>query len=299
MAMDATTDPALTALERMIDRLHARGRLRVWSLVVTVFGDAVAPRGGQAPLSLLQDLMMRLRVEPGAVRTAMSRLAADHWVSREREGRNSFYRLADEGRHAFDLATRRIYASGPPAWDGRWIVAVAPSPGEVARRSDRDRDMREIGFVPTGPGSWIKPHTEGGDPAEGLPSGLLVIAGAALRIPEGVTRLWSLDGSAAGYRTLCADLSPLARALAGGAVLAPLDAMAARILVNHGWRRLVLRDPGLPAALLPQDWPGEEARALVRDLYARLAAPSETWLDTAGLPAQARPERFRGRFGGI
>ena len=297
--MDATTDPALTALERMIDRLHARGRLRVWSLVVTVFGDAVAPRGGQAPLTLLQDLMARLRVEPGAVRTAMSRLAADRWVLREREGRNSFYRLADEGRHAFDLATRRIYAAGPPAWDGRWIVAVAPPAGEAARRNDRDREMRGLGFVPTGPESWIKPHTAAGDPAEGLPSGLLVIAGAALRIPEGVTRLWTLDAAAAGYRTLCAELAPLARALAGGAALAPLDAMAARILVNHGWRRLVLRDPGLPAALLPQDWPGEEARALVRDLYARLAAPSEAWLDAAGLPAQARLDRFRARFGGI
>jgi phenylacetic acid degradation operon negative regulatory protein len=297
--MDATTDPALTALERMIDRLHARGRLRVWSLVVTVFGDAVAPRGGQAPLTLLQDLMARLRIEPGAVRTAMSRLAADHWVLREREGRNSFYRLAEEGRHAFDLATRRIYAAGPPAWDGRWIVAVSPSAGEGARRSDRDRTMRDLGFVPTGTDSWIKPHTEAGDPAAGLPSGLLVIAGEAQRIPEGVTRLWSLDGSAAGYRTLSADLSPLARALAGGGTLAPLDATAARILVNHGWRRLVLRDPGLPAALLPQDWPGEEARALVRGLYARLAKPSEAWLDAAGLPAQARPERFKGRFGGI
>lgn len=297
--MDATTDPALTALERMIDRLHARGRLRVWSLVVTVFGDAVAPRGGQAPLTLLQDLMARLRIEPGAVRTAMSRLAADHWVLREREGRNSFYRLADEGRHAFDLATRRIYAAGPPAWDGRWIVAVSPSAGESARRSDRDRTMRDLGFVPTGTDSWIKPHTEAGDPATGLPPGLLVIAGEAQRIPEGVTRLWSLDGSAAGYRTLSTDLSPLARALAGGGALAPLDATAARILVNHGWRRLVLRDPGLPAALLPQDWPGEEARALVRGLYARLAKPSEAWLDAAGLPAQARPERFKGRFGGI
>lgn len=297
--MDATTDPALTALERMIDRLHARGRLRVWSLVVTVFGDAVAPRGGQAPLTLLQDLMARLRIEPGAVRTAMSRLAADHWVSREREGRNSFYRLAEEGRHAFDLATRRIYAAGPPAWDGRWIVAVAPSPSDGARRNDRDRAMREIGFVPTGPGSWIRPHTDGADPADGLPAGLLVIAGEALRIPEGVTRLWALDGAAAGYRTLCAELAPLARALEGGGALSPLDATAARILVNHGWRRLVLRDPGLPAALLPQDWPGEEARALVRGLYARLARPSEAWLDAAGLPAQARPERFRGRFGGI
>lgn len=299
MAMDATTNPARTALERMIDRLHARGRLRVWSLVITVFGDAVVPRGGQAPLTLLQDLMARLRIEPGAVRTAMSRLAADHWVLREREGRNSFYRLADEGRHAFDLATRRIYAAGPPAWDGRWIVAVAPTAGDAGARVVRDEEMRARGFVPTGPASWIRPHTDTGDPGAGLPSGLLVVAGPALRIPEGVTRLWSLDAVAAGYRALCSELSPLARALDGGADLAPLDAMAARTLVNHGWRRLVLRDPGLPSVLLPQDWPGEEARALVRHLYARLAAPSESWLDSAGLPPQDRPDRFKARFGGI
>lgn len=297
--MDAIANPALTALERMIDRLHGRGRLRVWSLIITVLGDAVAPRGGQAPLTLLQDLMARLRIEPGAVRTAMSRLAADHWVLREREGRNSFYRLADEGRHAFDLATRRIYAPGPPPWDGRWIVAVAPTAGDAAARAMRDEEMRALGFVPTGPASWIRPHSETGDPAAGLPSGLLVIAGAASRIPEGVMRLWSLDGVASGYRALCADLSPLARALDGGADLAPLDAMAARTLVNHGWRRLVLRDPGLPAVLLPQDWPGEEARALVRHLYARLSAHSEAWLDAAGLPAQDRPDRFKTRFGGI
>ena len=59
--MDVPANPAETALERLIDSLHARGRLRVWSLVITVFGDAVAPRGGRVALSVLQDLMARLR----------------------------------------------------------------------------------------------------------------------------------------------------------------------------------------------------------------------------------------------
>ncbi|MET0169130.1 MAG: phenylacetic acid degradation protein, partial [Aliihoeflea sp.] len=75
-------NPAQRALESMIDRLHQRGRLRVGSLVVTMFGDAIAPRGGRVALGVLQDLMGRLRVEPGALRTAMSRLASDGWVIR-------------------------------------------------------------------------------------------------------------------------------------------------------------------------------------------------------------------------
>ncbi|APH72995.1 phenylacetic acid degradation protein [Aquibium oceanicum] len=296
--MNAEPPSAPMILDRMIDRLHERGRLRVWSLVITVFGDGVVPRGGQVPLSVLQELMARLRVEPGAVRTAMSRLAADHWVTRERGGRNSFYRLAEEGRHAFDLATRRIYAAGPPAWDGRWIVAVSPE-GDGGRRGDRGRSLRALGFVPTGPTAWLKPHTEGADPLEDLPEDMLVIDGAAARIPDGVGRLWQLGSIADAYRDLRDELAPLAAALSRGEALAPLDAMAARVLVNHSWRRIVLRDPGLPEALLPADWPGEEARETVRIVYAALAGPSEAWLDRAGMPGQVKPALFAGRFGGL
>jgi phenylacetic acid degradation operon negative regulatory protein len=77
----------------------------------------------------------------------------------------------------------------------------------------------------------------------------------------------------------------------------PLDAVAARTLLLHDWRRIVLRAPGLPLALLPRDWPGEEARSLTRELYGRLAEPSESWLAEAGLPPLARPDEFAGRFG--
>ncbi|NBR89524.1 MAG: phenylacetic acid degradation protein, partial [Rhodobacteraceae bacterium] len=34
-------------LAPLIDALHAEGRLRVWSLVITVFGDSVQHRGGR------------------------------------------------------------------------------------------------------------------------------------------------------------------------------------------------------------------------------------------------------------
>lgn len=59
--------------------------------------------------------------------------------------------------------------------------------------------------------------------------------------------------------------------------------MAARTLLIHQWRRIALRDPGLPAALLPKDWAGEAARDQVRRIYARLLQDSEGRLDGAGL----------------
>jgi phenylacetic acid degradation operon negative regulatory protein len=53
----------------------------------------------------------------------------------------------------------------------------------------------------------------------------------------------------------------------------------ARILLIHEYRRVILRDPILPAALLPEDWPGQTARRLCAGLYHKLLAASELWLD--------------------
>ena len=111
---------AASEIERHIARLHGNGRLRVWSLIITFFGDAVALRGGRVALSTLRDAMGLLDIEPGAVRTALSRLANEGWVERQREGRLSFYKLTDQGRAAFDEPTRRIYAAAARDWDGEW-----------------------------------------------------------------------------------------------------------------------------------------------------------------------------------
>jgi phenylacetic acid degradation operon negative regulatory protein len=281
------------ALEGLIDRLHQRGRLRVWSLVITIFGDAIVPRGGQVPLSVLQEIMARLRIEPGALRTALSRLAADQWVTREKDGRNSFYALDEHGRHAFDLATRRIYADGPPAWDGTWTVAIAP-PGVNGR--SRASDFHEAGFVEAGSGTWLRPETDRAPEADEAINDMLVFRHAPMRTPKTIDRFWQLDETADAYSAFAKAMTPLSSALENAALL-PLESIAARTLLVHDWRRIVLHDPGLPEALLPKDWPGEPARAVARKIYAKLAAPSEHWLDQAGLPPLTDPATFAGRFG--
>lgn len=278
--MAAVKDPAHPALETLIDRLHARGRLRVWSLVITIFGDAIVPRGGRVALSTLQDIMARLRVEPGALRTAMSRLAGDHWVTRERQGRNSFFSLDENGRHAFDLATRRIYASRPPEWAGRWTVALAPPGVDEGPASE----LAALGFLRIGGGAYLRPETADAADAGDALSGMLVVHGESADHPEAFRALWPSEQIAGAYHAFVAAYRPLAHALENGKRLSPLEAMTARTLLIHDWRRIVLRDPGLPPALLPEAWPGEAARAIARDIYRLLHEQSENWLDSAGLP---------------
>jgi phenylacetic acid degradation operon negative regulatory protein len=42
------------------------------------------------------------------------------------------------------------------------------------------------------------------------------------------------------------------------------------LLVLDSWRHLPYVDPGLPAALLPADWPGVRSAAVFRALHERL-----------------------------
>jgi phenylacetic acid degradation operon negative regulatory protein len=77
-----------------VAHIRERRPLRAWSLIVTIYGDAVVPRGGSLWLGSLLDMMAAFGIGGGVVRTAMSRLAKDGWIERQRIGRQSYYRLS-------------------------------------------------------------------------------------------------------------------------------------------------------------------------------------------------------------
>jgi phenylacetic acid degradation operon negative regulatory protein len=80
--------PQPAALSRIINQLK-REPSRTGSIVITVLGDAIVPCGGSLWLGTLRAFFEALDIDSGAVRTAMSRLAADGWLTREKVGRNS------------------------------------------------------------------------------------------------------------------------------------------------------------------------------------------------------------------
>src|SRR3954465_5681736 len=110
-------------LARIIQQLK-REPSRTGSIVITMFGDAIVPRGGSVWLGTLLKFFEQLDIDASVVRTAMSRLTADGWFERNKVGRNSFYRLMQSGRQTFDIATKHIY--GPPAsdWTGRFELLL-------------------------------------------------------------------------------------------------------------------------------------------------------------------------------
>ncbi|WP_436637503.1 PaaX family transcriptional regulator C-terminal domain-containing protein [Microbaculum sp. FT89] len=293
------SDSATRSLDALIERFHSGERLRVWSFVITVFGDAIVPRGGMVGMAALQELTDRMRIAPGALRAALSRLAKDGWVERHRHGRKSYYRLTPESAATFARAARRIYAAGPPAWNGRWTIAIAPEE-TASERDARTANLTERGFVRLSNGLFIHPRTGTGETTPDDPGDLFVLDADAATVPDWVLSACSDVETDIAYSVLGATIAPLEDTLAEGGTLSPLDAMVARALLIHEWRRVLLRDADLPAALRPADWSGEETRTLVAGLYGRILAPSERWLDGCdGRPdgPLPPPERdLRGRF---
>jgi phenylacetic acid degradation operon negative regulatory protein len=267
------TDHANT-LSTLIDQLHGRGRLRVWSIVITIFGDAVQVRGERVAMADLQAMTSALRIDVGALRAAMSRLAKEGWVVREKLGRHSFYRLSRLGQDMFLGASERIYT--PPAAIERckWRMAIPPKlSGETKTRLERE--IRDLGGItlPSGPVLW----PEWAAPSHNLLAAfdMLVLDAELRHFPQWALAHIAPSDIAARYRSILSGFGPFAGK--GVLKLTPLQAMATRLLLIHQWRRLVLRHPLLPAECCPADWPGGACHALVADVYHRLLPSSESW----------------------
>jgi len=253
--------PALTELLAA----HGAGPPRTRSLIITLYGDALNPRGGEAALPSILTLMRRVGLTDGVVRTALSRLTAEGWLDRTRTGRTSFYRLAAHGAHEFAAATPRIYGPLSQPWNGQLRIVLADA------ATDRS-SLEHAGYALIAPGVLVAPdYAE--PPADAVS---LLAIGDTAAVQSIANRAWSLAALANAYSEFSAKFTPLTDE---AAALPPLEATVARVLLIQEYRRVALRDPHLPTALMPSSWPGNLARRLCAMLYAALAPASERWLD--------------------
>jgi phenylacetic acid degradation operon negative regulatory protein len=283
-------------LARIVDQLK-REPSRTGSIVITIFGDAIAPRGGSVWLGTLLKFFEALDIDGSVVRTAISRLAADGWLKREKVGRNSFYRLAASGHRTFEAATRHIYDPQPSDWSGRFELLL------IGKAGDRDaarEALRNAGFGSPVPGVWVAPSGVS-IPEEAASAIRLEVSAEDDSGRRLLRESWPLDRTAEAYLKFTKTFAPLRHQLSRRAKLSELEAFTARILLIHQYRRVVLRDPLLPAALLPKDWPGKAARALCGEIYRGLVPASERWLDRYGLnergPLPSAAVELTRRFG--
>jgi phenylacetic acid degradation operon negative regulatory protein len=307
---DAMAKNAFTTAAELIARFRRQRPLRGGSLIVTLFGDSIMPRGGAVALGSLIELAAPFGLNERLVRTATARLAQDGWLEGRRAGKLSQYHLSKNGRERFAEATKRIYSEPGTQWSGRWTLIVVPPMRAAQRRAIRE-ELVWRGFGEISATVFAHPEFDSRAlRAQRRSTGLLskVIAfDATLAEDDAPQRLvqlgWDLNDLGLRYQRFVKRFRRVHAELQRRPETAPLDCFLVRTLLIHEYRRLHLRDPLLPAQLLRADWPGAQAAALCRDVYARVFAASEIHLSrvaatlTGPLPP-ADPSVMQ-RFGGI
>src|SRR3954467_12517944 len=196
---------------------------RTGSIIITVFGDAIVPRGGSVWLGTLLKFFESLDIDSGVVGPAMSRLPADGWLTREKVGRNSFYRLADKGRQIFEAATRHIYDPPPSDWTGRFELLLI---GNGEDRGASREALRNAGFGSPLPGVWVAPS---GVPVPDEAAGALRLKVSAE--DDSGRRLlsasWPLQRTADAYLKFIKTFEPLRSSIDRGERLTDADAFTA------------------------------------------------------------------------
>ena len=302
-----------TITQSLVDEFRARPTLRAGSLITTVFGDAIAPRGGVVWLGSLISVMSEFGISERLVRTSVFRLARDGWLGANQVGRRSFYSLTNEGRQKFEQATHRIYGAPRLDWTGEWTLVLLSALDATQRESVR-KELSWLGFGATSTSLMAHPAAVLDDLKTllarlGVQDEVVVMNG---RTPDEsqddamrdlVRKSWNLEEIDDRYEQFLGNFGPARQAVCGNGKLSPRNAFQIRTLLIQEYRKILLRDPLLPSEMLPDNWHGVPAYELCGELYRGVFHAADQFLtetvETANGPLPPPSAEFFERFGGL
>ena len=239
--------------------LRALGGQRVWSLMVSLFGDLVQEQGAHIDGPVLSAIMAAMQIKPEAARVALHRLRNDGWLISKKQGRISQHSLSEEGLRLSAEASPRIYAT-PDETPQDWQLVMLKHAGPGAQKQ-----LETAGYAQVMPRIYV------GGRSMAVPKDALVLQGAD--VPPWLQEQITPEHLTEGYEKLCLTLTHLTKALPNPSVFSPLEVAVLRCLVVHNWRRLVLKHPSLPRALIADNWAGHRCHLQVFDLLNRFPCP--------------------------
>ncbi len=300
-----------TPIQKFASHRVGAAQISATSVIFTVFGDTVSQHGGSIWLSSVIDAMALFGINERLVRTSVYRLVKEDLLESERIGRCSYYRFSDAGKRYAQQAAKRIYASQPEAAEEGWVLALVER--EVEGADELKRGLQWLGFQALRPGLYAHPAADHPALKQMLaeqdatelvslfaaePSGL----GSQRRLRELVYEKWALESVSAQYRSFCRAYRPWVKKLQRRSVSAE-DAFVFRTILVHEYRRILLKDPQLPDAMLPSHWDGYTAHTISKQLYQSLGPIAidfiRTRLENANGPLPPAARGFASRFGGL
>jgi phenylacetic acid degradation operon negative regulatory protein len=266
-------------------------RLKPQALMFGFLGNFVLGRDTGVSSGSFIEVFARVGVSEHAVRSTLSRMARRGHFHRERHGRRVYYGLTRRTARILTDGDQRIWDTGVvnSDTDAPWTLLSFSLP-EARQRERHDLRSRLVwaGFGPMGNGLWIAPAEL--DACQvidglGLDSNVRVFharPAAPTEVRQIIADAYDLDDLADRYR----------RFLDRWDVPAPapdaVDDLARLLLLMTDWLQTIRRDPRIPLAHLPDDWPAVRAQKLVHELHGAYAvsarAIADRVLDTVPMP---------------
>lgn len=237
--------------DHIIASLVALDDLKVWSVLVTIFGDLASEEENFIPGTVLSKISQPLGIKPAALRVALHRLNKDGWITAEKFGRVSHYSLTAEARHQTLNAHRQVYGPYPVATDRLALIT-----------SSTPRDMPDPGRLAISKTTFIA--------LEDAPTHSEEIQSFLPRcdLPDWVQSQIMPKKISGAYQALKDVI-----AVAPPDTLKDLPALKAivlRVMILHCWRRIVLRHDPVAFAIVGPDWVGTECNMSVQGWLKRL-----------------------------
>ena len=277
----------------MDDQLRRRsvGAPAARSLLLTILGEYVLPRGEAVWQETLVGALVSVGYTQHAARQALARSVRDGWLFSSRHGRRARVSLSPRTAELLAAGASRIYSFGSPwDWDGRWLVLILRVP--EARREVRHLVRTRLawaGLGSMGGGVWLTPHVERESelrevvleaPAADATS--FVAELGSMGTPTAVAAAaWDLDSVRSAYEAFISDF---------GAIRPSSDEAAFRMqtLLVHAWRKFPFLDPDLPSELLPAGWPRRQAYDLFTTRHSGWAGAARSYFDSLEVGGSSR-----------
>lgn len=241
-------------------------------IATRILVDSLVREDGTVAAGELYTVAAALGMTDQQVRLCVKRLVAEGRFTHEGRGRRALLRETSDVSDEVEFV-RYAYRQdrGLEPWDGRWrlVAFVVPETARAARDSFRDA-IGYLGGAPVQGGLYVSPNDW---------DDLVMAQAQRLGIGASVTTLTSTDlcvGGERDPRRLAAALWPLAEIAERYVHLAEharqlldgldgrthVELLAAAIRLAAEFTHAMKPDPLLPPELLPQPWPGAQARAL-------------------------------------
>ncbi|MGW7084719.1 PaaX family transcriptional regulator C-terminal domain-containing protein [Streptomyces sp. NPDC054871] len=221
------------------------------------------------------------------VRLCVKRLVAEGRFTHEGRGRKARLHATEDTTRALapnaDFLRHAFHQdAGLAPWDGVWHLAAfaVPESARTARDSLRET-LVHLGGAPLQGGLYVcantwEPYVEEAAHRLGAHDALTLLTTTDLRRGETqepaelARRLWPLQEIADRYHRLSRIAQPRLARLTGPAELSPTALLTIAVELAAELTRAIEPDPLLPPQLLPQPWPGTQARELIASCWAAL-----------------------------